>query len=192
MAYKAAKVWNGSSFDDFGVQAVSTLTDYARLSPSPSQTITNTTLTSPTISSPIITGNTNHSGNLDVTGRLDTYDIRESVADGTITTNILTVDYSISTINFISSAPSANFTVNVTNVPTDNGKAITIVVFVTQGATGYIPNVLQIGGVGQTIRWVAGGSPTPTNSAGKIDVFNFTLIRRSDSWTILGNSSLNF
>ena len=197
MAYKAAYIWNGTTFDNFGVQAVQTLNDYAKLTPATTQTITNTTLTSPTINTPTITsptisGTTTHSGNLNVTGRLDTFDIRESVTDGTITSNILTVDYSVSTINFIPTAPSANFTVNVTNVPTDDGKAITIIVFVTQVATGYIPNTFQIGGVAQTIRWLGGITPSPTSSAGKIDVFNFTLIRRSATWTILANSSINY
>ena len=121
MAYKPAYIWNGTSFDQIGNQAVASLNDYALLSPSVSQTIINTTLTTPTINgatlSGTLSGNTTlsgsntHSGNLAVTGRLDIQDVRETVNDGTITTNVLTLDYTAGTISYIASAPSANFTV---------------------------------------------------------------------------------
>ena len=202
MGYKPAYIWNGTSFDQIGNQAVASLNDYALLSPVVGQTITNTTLTSPTINgatlsgtfsgSKTISGATVHSGNLEVTGRLDTYDIREAVNDGTISANVLTIDYTTGTLIFIPTAPSANFTVNLTNAPTDNGKAITIVVMVTQGATGYIPNAFQVAGSSQTLRWLGGTTPTPTSSAGKVDVFNFTLVRRGSAWIVFANSSLNF
>lgn len=209
MAYKPAYIWNGTSFDQIGSQAVASLNDYALLSPVVGQTLSNTTLTSPTVNGATlsgtlsgnhtVSGNTTfsgsntHSGNLAVTGRLDVEDIRETVNDATITTNLLTADYSTGTIFYVGSAPSANFTVNLTNAPTDNGKAITVTVIVTQGATGYIPNALQVAGSAQTIKWVGGGTaPTPTSSAGKIDIFNFTLIRRSSAWTVFGNASVNF
>lgn len=205
MAYKPAYIWNGTSFDQIGNQAVASLDSYVLLAGAQTvsdKTLTSTILTSPTINgatlSGTLSGNTTfsgsntHSGNLEVTGRLDIQDVRETVNDGTITTNVLTVDYVAGTISYIASAPSANFTVNITNAPTDNGKAITVVVMVTQGETGYIPNVLQIAGVSQTIKWLAGATPTPTSSVGKLDMFNFTLIRRATAWTVLGNAALNF
>ena len=80
----------------------------------------------------------------------------------------------------------------MTNVPTDNGKAITVSIIISQGATGYVPGTLQIAGVGQTIKWIGGAAPTPTSGAGKIDIFNFTLIRRSSAWTVLANANLNY
>lgn len=202
MAYKPAYIWNGSSFDQIGNQAVASLNDYALLSPVVGQTLTNTTLTSPTINGATLSGTfsgtktisatTDHSGNLNVTGRLDTEEIREAVNDATITTNVLTANYNNGTIWFVGTAPSANFTINITNLPSDDNKAVTVVAMVTQGATGYIPNALQVAGSAQTIKWLGGTTPTPTSSAGKIDVFNFTLIRRSSAWTVLANSSLNY
>lgn len=147
---------------------------------------------SSSIASPTITGTATVSADVAVTGRLDVQEIRETIVDGTISANVLTADYATGSIFFIGTAPGANFTVNVTNAPTDNGKAITISVIVTQGATGYIPSVLQIGGVGQTIKWQYGSAPTPTSSAGKIDIFSFTLIRRSSAWTVLANVNANF
>jgi hypothetical protein len=102
------------------------------------------------------------------------------------------MDVANGNVGFIATAPSAAMTFNFTNVPTTNSKITSVTVFVTQGATGYIPTTLQIAGTGATIKWPGGTAPTPTSSAGKIDVFSFSLIRRSSAWTVLGTSILNF
>jgi hypothetical protein len=75
-------------------------------------------------------------------------------------------------------------------VPTTNNKAITFTIFVTQGATPYLPNAVQIDGSAQTIKWAQSTTPTPT--ANKIDIFSFTTIRLSDAWTVFGNANTNF
>lgn len=129
---------------------------------------------------------------LTVAGTATVQQIREKVTDSSISTSVMTCDYSTGSIFYQSTNPSANFTVNVTNAPTDNGYAITISVFVTQGVTGYIPNALQVAGSSQTIKWAGGTAPTPTSSSGKIDLFTFTLIRRSSAWTVLGSANLNY
>jgi len=77
-------------------------------------------------------------------------------------------------------------------MPTDNDKVMTVNVLVTQGSTGYIPTTLQIAGTNQTIRWSAAAAPTPTSSAGKIDIFSFTMIRTGSAWIVFGNSNLNY
>lgn len=132
------------------------------------------------------------SGNVGVTGTLSLKGIREEVVDSTHSSNVYTCNYASGAVFYSTSSPSSNFTVNFTNVPTDNGKAVTVSLVVTQGATGYVPGTLQIAGVGQTIKWVGGSAPTPTSGAGKIDIFNFTLIRRSGAWTVLANANLNY
>jgi hypothetical protein len=43
-----------------------------------------------------------------------------------------------------------------------------------------------------TIRWFGALSPTPTSTSGRIDIFNFTLVRRGGSYVALGNASPNF
>jgi hypothetical protein len=129
---------------------------------------------------------------LNVTGTLNIQEVTEFVADYTITSNSAALVYSTSNIFYNSASPSANFTVNVTSVPTTNDKTITISVIVTQGATGRIPNALAIDGSVQTIKWIGSTAPTPTSIAGKLDIFNFTLIRKSSSWIVLGSSNLNF
>ena len=131
-------------------------------------------------------------GSIAISGRIDKTTLRESVSDTSVSAGVVTADYSTGDIFYIGTAPSNNFTVNLTNAPTDNGKAISVVLFVTQGATGYIPSAVQVAGSAQTIKWANGAAPTPTSSAGKIDIFSFTFVRRSAAWTVFGSSNLGY
>jgi hypothetical protein len=143
-----------------------------------------------TKTSPTFTGTSTFSDAI-VSGKLNIFELTESIIDATITSGSATLNFNTSNI-FYTSTPSANFTINLTNAPTDNEKTFTITALVPQGATGYIPSAFFIDGVSQTIKWAAGVAPTPTSSAGKIDIFNFSLLRRSSSWTVFGTSSTNF
>lgn len=116
----------------------------------------------------------------------------ETVTDYTLSSNVLTMSIGTSNIGFIATAPTANMTFNFTNAPTTNGQSITMTVFVTQGATGYYPSTVQIDGAAQTIKWAGGTAPTPTSSAGKIDIFTFTLLRRGSAWSVFGTAITNF
>ena len=109
-----------------------------------------------------------------------------------LATNVETLDLANSNVSYITTAPTANWTLNITNAPTTNDQAITVTVFCTQGATGYIPATLQVAGSGQTIKWAGGSAPTPTSSAGKIDIFSFTLVRKSSVWVCFGSMLANF
>jgi hypothetical protein len=129
---------------------------------------------------------------LNVTGTLNIQEVTEFIADYTITSSSATLPYSTSNIFYNSASPAANFTVNVTGVPTTNDKTITVSVIVTQGATGRIPNALAIDGSIQTIKWSSATPPVATSVAGRIDIFNFTLIRKSSAWIVLGSANLNF
>ena len=127
------------------------------------------------------------------TGNVQLQEVSETVVDVTLSSNVATLDWTAGNIYYIATAPSAAMTFNVTNVPTTVSKIMTINVFVTQGSTGYIPSTFQIGGSGQTIKWAGGNAPTPTSSAGKIDIFSFTMQRTSGgAWLVYGASSLNF
>lgn len=123
---------------------------------------------------------------------LNTDLLSENVTDYTLASNVLTMDTAVSNIAFIATAPTAAMTFNFTNAPTTNGKSISVTIFVTQGATGYIPTTLQIAGSAATIKWQGGSAPTPTSSAGKIDIFSFSLIRRGSAWTVFGSALVNF
>jgi hypothetical protein len=143
-------------------------------------------------SSSVTFANVTSTGNVAISGRIDKTTIRESVADASVSASVVTADYATGDIFYLGTAPGSNFTVNLTNAPTDDGKAVTVVIFVTQGATGYYPNVVQVAGSAQTIKWANGAAPTPTSSAGKIDIFSFTFVRRSSAWTVFGSSNLGY
>jgi hypothetical protein len=54
-----------------------------------------------------------------------------------------------------------------------------------QGATGYGPNALQIGGVAQTINWQGGSLPAAPTANG-VDVMTFSILNNSETYTVLG------
>ena len=141
-----------------------------------------------TVTAPTIISDTEFTS----TGLTTLGEITEILNTGTISSNIFTANVANGNIFYITTAPSANFTINLTNLPTTDNRVFSFSFFVIQGATGYIPNALQIGGASQTIKWSGGSAPTPTSGAGKVDVFNFTLIRRSSTWEALGDVSKNY
>jgi len=130
---------------------------------------------------------------LEISGRTDVSEIRETVSSVSISTGVLTCDYTSGCVFYIASMSgvTANFSVNVTNVPTDNNYAITISIIVNQGATGRYPSSLTINsGSSENIKWV--NNTAPSVNANKIDIYNFTLIRVSSAWVILGSASNNY
>jgi len=126
-----------------------------------------------------------------VAGTVDVQQVREKLTDTTVSTNVMTCDFSTGAIFYNTTSLAANFTANITNAPTDDGYAITVTIVVNQGASAYYPNAIQIAGSSQTIKW-PNGNTAPTPTANKIDVFTFTLLRRGSSWTVLGSYSLNY
>lgn len=140
-----------------------------------------------TLNSTLTTAN-----NVTISGRLDVQEIREDVLDGSIVSNVFTADYSLGNIFYLTASPGANFTINLTNAPTDNGKSMSLTVVVPQGSTGYLPSAFQIAGTGQTLRWASNVTPVPTSINGRIDIFSFTLIRRASAWVVLGAANLNY
>lgn len=80
---------------------------------------------------------------------------------------------------------AANFTANITNVPTTADRALNIVLILNQGGTAYLPTALQIDGSAQTINWLEASAPT--GNASSIDVVTFTLLRVGATWTVLGS-----
>jgi hypothetical protein len=132
-------------------------------------------------------------GGATFSGTVDMQEMRETVVDVTLASNVGTLNWTAGNIFYIATAPTGDMTFNITNVPTDASRIMTINVLVTQGATGRIPTLFQIGGSSQTIRWAGGSAPTPTSSAGKIDIFSFTMQRTTaGAWIVYGSSSLNF
>ena len=130
------------------------------------------------------------------TGNVQLQEVSETVVDVTLASNVATLDWTAGNVYYIATAPTDAMTFNVTNVPTTASRIMTINVFVTQGSTGRIPSTFQIGGTtisAPSFKWSGGNAPTPTSSAGKIDIFSFTMQRTSGgAWLVYGASSTNF
>lgn len=126
---------------------------------------------------------------LTASGMIDITSSRESVVD-VISASVVAYNFSLGAIFFHSTSPSIDWTVNFTNLPTTNGKVITMNIIVPQGATAYKITGCNIDGVVQTIKWF--GSSTPTGTATKTDIWAFSLIRRANAWTVLASVSANF
>jgi hypothetical protein len=88
-------------------------------------------------------------------------------------------DFSTGSVWYHATA-STNYTASFTNVPTTDNRAITANVIISQGATGYIPNAVQINGVPQTIKWAGGTYSVSTN---KLDIVGFTFLRAGATWS---------
>ena len=126
-------------------------------------------------------------------GAAQLQEVVEDIVDITLVADVATLNWTSGNIYYIATAPTGAMTFNVTNLPTTSSKMFGIVVLVVQGSTGRIPSVFQIGGAAQTIKWPGGTAPTPTSSAGKIDIFSFNMQRTSGGqWIIYGSSALNF
>ena len=139
------------------------------------------------------TGAATFNGGIVVTGATQIAELREEVGNITLASNVATLDWTADNVFYIATAPSAAMTFSFTNVPTDNNYMMTTNVFVTQGATGYIPTTLNINGSAQTIRWSNGLTPTATNSAGKIDIFTFSFHRtNAGAWIVYASANQNF
>ena len=98
-------------------------------------------------------------------------------------TGVVAHDFGANAI-FDHTSIAANFTANITNVPTTTNRALNVVLVLRQGATPYIPNAVQIDGAAQTINWVE--TLAPTGNANSIDVITFSLLRVGTTWTVLG------
>ena len=85
--------------------------------------------------------------------RVDFIALDEVRAVGTINANVLTMDVNTASILRVTSNPSADFTLAMTNMPISGKKVVNAAVMVDQGATGYFMISLTINGVAQTINW---------------------------------------
>jgi hypothetical protein len=150
------------------------------------------TLNGTVAGAPTFTGSPIFTGTPAFTGGVRIQELVEDVVDVSQAANAVTLDYTLGNVFFVSNSFTGNFTTNITNAPIVDGRAFTVNTFVTQTASGVIPTTLNVNGTGTTIRWVAGITPTPTSTSGKIDIFNFTIIRRSSSYVALGVANVNF
>jgi len=155
---------------------------------------------------PTITGDATVSGNIAFTGTptftggIRVQEMNEDVYDlGTLSGAATSIsanyqDANIFYINFASA--QVNPELQLSNVPTTDGRIFTINFIVNQGqSTGYLPATMTINGSASIpIKWAGGATPAPTNdqASAKLDIFSYTIMRLSSAWTVFGSSALNF
>ena len=146
-----------------------------------SDTLTNKILTSPTINTatiatPTITGGTN-------TGSILVSPEERTTVSATAATGTVNFDAVTQGVLYYTTNASANWTLNIRgnsgttlNSLLAVGDAITVTFLVTQGATAYYNNVLQIDGSTVTPKWQGGVAPTAGN-ASSIDAYVYTVVK---------------
>lgn len=116
----------------------------------------------------------------------------------TAATGTIALYPSTQSVLYYTTNASANFTVNLAwsagtsmNTALSTGQAVTVAFMVTNGATAYYNNVVQVDGTtsGVTTRWQAGVTPSFGN-ANSIDVYTYTIIKTgSATFTVLASQT---
>jgi hypothetical protein len=125
-------------------------------------------------------------GNLNVTGVTNVAPISEKFVSSTspaLQANV-SVDFAQTAIVYVTGA-TGNFSANVQNFNIPSGTISCVTVWISQGGTPYIANVIQINSSVRTINWQGGISPPPGN-ANKQDVISFTILNNGGTYTVLG------
>lgn len=153
--------------------------------------VSNQTLTNATFTANVVVG-----GELDVAGNIE---LRKgffefaNISATAVTANV-TIDLNDSGVVFFTSNATANATVNLRGVgPLVTGNAATYALFMTNGATAYKVNAVQIEGTTSnvTTRWSGGSAPSSGN-ASNVDVYAFTVIKTAASSYTVFASQTNF
>ena len=146
---------------------------------------TSPTLATPSISTPTFTTYGN------IKALFETATITASAPSAT--TNF---DVTTQAVQFYTSNASTNFTLNIRgdgsttlNSILSTGQSVTLALLVTNGATPYYPNVIQIDGSAVTPKWQTGNAPTGGN-ASSIDVYTFAVVKTaSATFTVLASQT---
>lgn len=160
---------------------------------------TTTALTLGTDQSATFAGNATISGNAAVSGKatltgssstagakisdvLETATISATAATGTINYDVTT-----QAVLYYTSNASANWTVNFRgssgtslNTLMATGESLTVAFFVTQGATAYYNNVVQVDGSSVTPKY-QGGTAWSAGNASSIDSYVYTIIKTGNA-----------
>jgi hypothetical protein len=102
-----------------------------------------------------------------------------------------TINYDVTTqsVLFYTTNASGNFTVNLRassgtslNTAMSTGQSVTVAFLVTNGATAFFNNVVQVDGTtsGVTTRWQGGTAPSSGN-ASSVDIYSYTVIKTANA-----------
>jgi hypothetical protein len=148
------------------------------------ETLTNKTLTSPTLTSALLS-------NPIFQAPEERWAVSATAATGTIPFDTIT-----SGILYYTSDASANWTLNVRgnsgttlNDSLATNDSITVVFFVTNGATPYYQTGFQIDGSSVTPNWQNGSAPAAGN-ANSIDIYSYTIVKTGNAaFTAFGSQT---
>lgn len=141
------------------------------------------------------TGTQTFAGTSSVLGAVLTDAAETTTVSATAATGTINYDVTTQSVIYYTSNASANWTVNFRgssgtslNTLMATGQSVTVAFLVTQGATAYYNNTVQVDGTtsGVTIKWL-GGAPTAGNASG-IDSYRYLIIKTgSAAYTILAS-----
>jgi hypothetical protein len=162
-------------------------------------TMSGKTLTTPTINGATITGTFTSSATVNsgvysapvLVSPEERTSVSTSAPTATTNLNIVTAGTHL----FTASATS-NMTLNIRgdgsttlNSLVTTGDSVTVVALITNGATAYYPNVIQVDGSTVTPKWQGGAAPTAGN-ASSIDSYVFSIIKTaSATFTVLASQT---
>ena len=170
MGYKPAYIWNGTSWDQIGNQAVSSLDDYALLAPVVGQNITNTTLTSASLNGAIFTAPE------------ENWSISASAVTTTTTVDYLTAQNwyytNASTAGACTLNIRGNSTTTLNSILGINQSSTFSFAITTGASTPAYFNAVQIDGTASnvTVRWQYANTPTSGTTSG-VDFYSFTVVK---------------
>ena len=131
-------------------------------------------------------GNATFAGNLIVNQQLQISNTAEDIGSNTTATGTVVFNVGVGQI-FAAGPLASNITANFTNVNLPANTAVNFSLLISQNATPFIANVVQLNGSAQTINWLT--NTVPTGTASRKDVMNFTVFNNSGAWTVLGQLS---
>lgn len=126
-------------------------------------------------------GNSSNAG-MKIADVLETATISATAATGTINYDVTT-----QAVLYYTSNASANWTVNFRgssgtslNTLMATGESLTVAFFVTQGATAYYNNAVQVDGSSVTPKY-QGGTAWSSGNASSIDAYTYTIIKTGNA-----------
>ena len=144
-----------------------------------------------TVTSINITSALSVGGNITTHAVLETANIVAAAPSATTNFDIITA-----AIQYYTSNANVNFTLNfrgnsttTANALLATGQSTTTALLVTNGASAYYPNLIQVDGSNVTTKWQGGTAPT-SGDASALDIYAFTLIKTAaNTYTVLGSQT---
>ena len=116
----------------------------------------------------------------------------------TAATGTIAYDVTTQSVIYYTTSASANWTVNFRassgtslNTAMATGESVTVIFLVTNGATAYYNNVVQVDGTTVTPKWSGGTAPTSGN-ASSIDAYSYTIVKTAAATFTIFASQVKF